>query len=270
VQFHPGRDPLMSEHADQQIVYEQPLGERMRAFLRLEHIFARAGQALASADPWSSRTVVEQMIDVLAVTARADMKKELIKELERHAATLGGLARNPRVDPERLHQVLGEVRDTLTTLHACNDLTGATLNDDELFASIRQRSSIPAGTCDFDLPGFHYWLSGPERRRRDDLERWFSTFEVLRTSIALCLRLVRDSAVASREVARAGFYQRTLDHAAPCQLIRVVLPAGTPWYPEISAGRHRFTVRFMHPANGTQRAAQTEADVEFDLLRCVI
>ncbi|TFH44082.1 MAG: cell division protein ZapD, partial [Lysobacterales bacterium] len=69
-------------------VYEQPLSERIRTFLRLEHLFAKAQHALTSIDPWSSRATLEAVIDIMAVISRADLKKEMIKELERHAATL--------------------------------------------------------------------------------------------------------------------------------------------------------------------------------------
>jgi len=257
-----------AEH--EKIVYEQPLTERIRAFLRLEHLFARARHHLNSADPWSSQVILEVFIDVLQIVARSDLKKELIKELERHAGTLNSLARNPRVDVARLEKVVVEVRGSLDTLHHTDSIAGLELHGDELFCSVRQRSSIPAGTCDFDLPGFHFWLNGPEALRHEDLTRWANSFEVLRRSIELCLRLVRESAIATRETARNGFFQETLDHGAPCQMIRVAMAYDARFFPEISAGRHRFSVRFMRPGKGPERPAQTRDDVDFDLLRCVI
>lgn len=260
----------MQAAGTEQVVYEQPLTERIRAFLRLEHLFARARHQLASADPWSSQVVIEVFIDVLQIVARSDLKKELIKELERHTGTLNNLARNPRVDERRLEKVVTEVRDSLNTLHQSDGIVDMALHGDEFFCSVRQRSSIPAGTCDFDLPGFHHWLSGSESRRREDLTRWFSSFNVLRDSIELCLRLVRESAIATRETAHNGMFQETVDRGAPCQMIRVALAHDAPYYPEISAGRHRFTVRFMLPGSGPQRPSQTHDDIPFDLLRCVI
>ncbi len=252
------------------VIYEQPLSERIRSFLRLEHLFARAAHEADRSDPWASQVLLECIIDVLAVVGRSDVKKELIKEIERHAAILDGLADNPQVDQARLSQVLEEVRSMISSLHAAASLTGAGLLDDELFCSVRQRSSIPAGTCDFDLPGYHFWLSGSRERRRRDVARWLACFDTLRAAIELSLRLVRDSAVSTRETAVAGFYQRTLEQSSPCQLVRVSIPRDVTWYPEISGGRHRFTVRFMTPGDGPRRPAQSREDIEFDLLRCVI
>ena len=136
-------------------IYEQPLSERIRTFLRLEHLFAKAENAHPSADAWSSRATLEAVIDIMAVLGRADIKKEIIKELERHASTLQGLARNPNVDPARLEAVLGAVKSHLSSLRTDENSWGQELRDDELLSMVRQRSSITAGTCSFDIPALH-------------------------------------------------------------------------------------------------------------------
>lgn len=260
----------MSSPRNNLVVYEQPLNERMRSFLRLEHLFERARHQLTGEDIWSSRITVEALIDIMALVGRADLKAELIKELERHASTLEALARNPRVDPGRLNEILSTTRRLLQTLRSSDNAPGQELRNNELLSAVRQRNSIPAGTCDFDLPAYHFWLRGPPERRTSDLSRWLSTFDHLREAISLCLTLVRESATATRETAQGGFFQRTLDSSSPCQMVRVAIPADSAWYPEISAGRHRFTVRFMYQENFETRPAQTEEDVEFDLLCCVL
>ncbi|NIM28556.1 MAG: cell division protein ZapD [Gammaproteobacteria bacterium] len=251
-------------------IYEQPLSERIRTFLRLEHLFAKAEHALSGGDPWSSRATLEAIIDIMEVLSRADLKKEIIKELERHATTLQGLARNPNVDPARLEEVLNTVKGQLTSLRGDENSWGQELRDDELLSTVRQRSTITAGTCNFDLPALHYWLQAPAQRRADDLGRWLSSFGLLSSSVSLCLKLVRESAIATQEIAQSGFFQRTLETSTPCQMIRVCLPDDAPCYPEISAGKHRFTVRFMHLRATRDRPTQMAEDVAFDLHCCVI
>lgn len=251
-------------------VYEQPLSERIRTFLRLEHLFAKAEHALMSIDPWSSRATLEAIIDIMAVVGRSDLKKELIKELERHAATLQGLSRNPNVDPTRLKDVLDAVKGQLASLRSHENSWGQELRDDELLSTVRQRSSITAGTCNFDLPALHYWLQASADQRVNDLRRWLRSFDLLNNSVALCLKLVRESAIATHELAQSGFFQRTLETSTPCQMIRVCLIDDARCFPEISAGKHRFTVRFMSLAATRERPSQTDADVEFDLHCCVI
>lgn len=251
-------------------IYEQPLSERIRTFLRLEHLFAKAEHALTSIDPWSSRATLEAVIDIMAVVSRADLKKEIIKELERHATTLQGLARNPNVDPARLKDVLDAVKSQLGSLRTDENSWGQELRDDDLLATVRQRSTITAGTCNFDLPALHYWLQASADQRVNDLKKWLSSFNLLSSSVSLCLKLVRESAIATQEVAQSGFFQRTLETSTPCQMIRVCLANDARCYPEISAGKHRFTVRFMHLKATHDRPAQLTDDVAFDLHCCVI
>jgi len=260
----------MSSASNSTVVYEQPLSERIRAFLRLEHLFARAQHELHGENEWSSRATLEALIDIMALLGRADLKKEIIKELERHAGTLEALAANPNVDRRRLEQILNRIKHFHEILRTQENPPGYELRFHEFLSAVRQRSAIPAGTCDFDLPTLHFWLQSPIEVRVGDLERWLGTFDVVREAVTLCLQLVRESTPATREVAHAGFFQRTLDSAVPCQMIRVSLRPESDLYPEISAGRHRFTVRFMQLPSTDERPVQTEHDVEFRLSCCVI
>jgi len=251
-------------------IYEQPLSERIRTFLKLEHLFSKAEHALTSIDPWSNRATLEAVIDIMAVISRADLKKEIIKELERNAATLQRLSRNPNVDPSRLKEVFDTVKGQLASLRADECSWGQELRDDELLSTVRQRSTITAGTCSFDLPALHFWLQTSADQRVNDLRNWLRSFDLLNSSVSLCLRLVRESAIATHELAQSGFFQRTLETSTPCQMIRVCVMDDARCFPEISAGKHRFTIRFMRPEATRDRPSQTDANVEFDLHCCVI
>lgn len=252
------------------ICYEQPLSERVRTMLRLEFLFIRARNALPRDDVWATRTTVECLIDIMAVLGRTDLKKELIKELERHALTLDSLSRNPHVDPGRLAAIQQQVAELLVRLKSPDVGFGLALRGNELFNAVRQRSSIPAGTCDFDLPAYHRWLQQPPENRHSELATWVEHFELLREATALCLKLVRESGVSSDETAAGGMFQRSLETNTPCQMIRVCLPDESVAFPEISAGRHRFTVRFMRQRLPEERSTQVGEDVTFRLTCCVI
>ena len=256
--------------------YEHPLNERMRAFLRLEHLFQRFEHQISQCgdgqgnDVWSSRIGLESIIDVLTILARMDIKSELIKELERQAVTFQNLANNPNVDSDRLADILTTTKHSLNVVRSMESIPGAELQQNVLLNTVRQRSSIPAGACGFDIPSFDYWLQGSPTRRKNDLVGWYSAFNNIRGGISLCLRLLRESATMSREQAMGGFFQRVVNKTLPLQLVRVVLLKGTPWYPEISAGRHRFIIRFMVTVAMDKRPTQTEENVEFQLFYCVI
>jgi cell division protein ZapD len=206
----------------------------------------------------------------MSVLGRTDLKKELIKELERHAVTLESLARNPNVDPQRLQHIQQQVSQFLSRLKASELGFGHALRYNEMFNSIRQRSSIPAGTCDFDLPAYHHWLKSDPQQRRGELTEWMGHFDLLHAATGLCLNLVRESGMSSAELAPGGMFQRTLETTTPCQMIRVHIPGDSMMFPEISAGRHRFTVRFMQQPDPAERGTQVQADVDFQLVCCII
>ena len=260
----------MTETAPRPVVYEQPLSERIRSFLRLEYLFDRATHELGRDDPWASRSTMEALIDIMSLMGRSDVKKEIIKELERHSNTFDTLARNPNVDKQMLEEIMSRIQQFLGALKFRDSPPGYELRYHEFLSSVRQRSSIPAGTCDFDLPNLHYWLKTPAEQRARDLSKWLSAFDMVKEAVSLCLKLVRESSSVSQEVAEGGFYQRSLDSGSPCQMIRVALGGEELCFPEISAGRHRFTVRFMELQNPEERPVQTTRSIQFQLTCCVI
>jgi cell division protein ZapD len=174
------------------------------------------------------------------------------------------------VDPARLEEVLDAVKGQLAKLRNDESSWGQGLRDDELLSTVRQRSTITAGTCNFDLPALHFWLQASADQRMNDLQGWLRSFELLNSSVSLCLKLVRESAIATQELARSGFFQRALETSTPCLMIRVCVLGEARCFPEISAGKHRFTIRFMRLEATRDRPSQTDADIEFDLHCCVI
>ena len=254
----------------QKVIYEQPLNERIRAFLRLEFLFQQVRHHLAGTSPWDSRATLASLLDIMSIFGRSDLKTEVMKELERHTTTLARLEQSPDVDRTQLTELLDEMDRLIDQLHAHNGPVGAHLKSNEFLSAIQQRSSIPGGLCDFDLPAFHFWLERPAQERLRDLTAWLDTFDAIGRGIQLIMRLTRGSNLFREQVAAKGFFQRTLDPNIPCQMVRVAVPAGSPYYAEISGGRHRFSVRFMRQASTSERATQTPEDVPFELSCCVI
>lgn len=254
----------------QQITYEQPLNERIRTLLRLEFLFLQAHHSLEGSSVWNSRATLACILDILSVCSRTDLKTEVLKELERHATSLALLDKSPNVDLTALGLILDQLDNLIDRFHAISGQPGQTLRQNEFLNSIKQRSGIAGGLCDFDLPAYHFWLQQPAEQRTNDLRQWLSIFETLRLSIELIMRLVRECAAPTQEVAIGGFSQKSLEADNPsCQLVRVFVPATSRYYAEISGGKQRFTVRFMEPVAGG-RAVQAVEDVKFELTCCII
>ncbi len=255
---------------NQKIFYEQPLNERIRTFLRLEFLFDEAAHHLRGKSHWDSRSTLTALLDIMAIFSRTDLKTEVLKELERHAGTLARLEQNPDVDRKRLGETLGELEILTDQLHHNGGPIAASLRQNEFLSAIQQRSAIAGGTCDFDLPGYHFWLEQPAAQRTHDLAKWLSHFEAIAGAIQLILKLIRESASAKSVIAENGFFQKTLDPNLPCQLVRVSVSRKVPCFAEISGGRHRFTVRFLSTSVQDGRLHQTTENIPFELSCCVI
>ena len=264
---NPNKSPLPVPN---KILYEQPLNERIRTFLRLEYLFKQAAHHLDCDTEWDRRATLNCILDILAVFGNTNLKSEVLKELERHAANLKRHERNPAIDHTHLHNLLDRIMARMDSMHQINGQIAGELKNSEFLLSIRQRSAIPGGTCDFDLPAFHYWLNQPASVCTRDLAHWLSNFDEIGQSIQLILSLTRDSTPMKPTLAEGGIFQRTLDPNLPFQLVRVAVPAGQPYYAELSGGRHRFTARFLQFSIEGDRSQQTHQDVEFDLACCVI
>ncbi len=250
------------------IVFEFPLSERIRVFMRLEQLFLQVDHFMEGNSVWDSRAVISTLLDILTIFSRNDLKSEILKELDRHSSVLTRISQNKGVDLKKLTAILDELETISKELYATSGKIGLSLMESELFKSISQRSSIPGGTCAFDLPEYHFWLEQKDSMRYQDLELWIQPFSTIRQAIDLILRFIRQSSTPSQETAQSGFFQQSLDRGLPYQLLRVSIHQAAPYFAEISGGKHRFTVRFMTVAD-RDRPAQTSDDIDFLLTRCL-
>jgi cell division protein ZapD len=240
----------------------------MRTFLRLDFIYQQTLYHEERADSWSMRAAMAGLLDILAITARGDIRADVLKDLERQMAVMGEYQSRPGVDSGRLRSVLSNLARLRTELNSAGALFMQKLRDSEFLNAIKHRSTIPGGTCEFDLPDYFHWLNQPTESRAAAFQEWMATIRPLCDAVIELLWLTRQSARPRPEVATGGTYQLTLDRDNPTQLIRITLPAGTELYPEISGSHHRCSIRFLTWDDLSARPIQTKDDVPFLLTAC--
>lgn len=252
------------------VIYEQPLNERMRTFLRIEQLMYRLHKAMDGAEIWQSHFALSVLIELVNLVIRVDVKNDLMLELERQGANMARLQASDSVDSAHLQALIEQQRALSQQLHGMSGQLAQHLVRNELLGSLRQRLSIPGGTCDFDLPAYHYWLSRSPQWRHELLETWIEPFEKVLDAVTLILDLIRQSVDFVPVSAPRGFCQESLNVDAPNQLLRVRMPKDSEVFPEISAGKHRFTIRFFEQADIMSRPTQTEQTVAFELATCAL
>ena len=248
------------------ITYEYPLNERVRTLLRLEDLYERVRFFLAKDDPHDHHACLSGIFEILEVASRADLKSDLLQELDRQRTFLEALRSNPAISETKLEGVLREIDAAFANLHATSGKTGQGLRENEWLMAIKQRANIPGGTSEFDLPSYHAWLHQPAERRRADLMAWLKPLMPVHAALAIVLRVLRESGRTVSLIAFQGVYQQT-PAERPAQMLRLALGSELPCVPEISANKYALNVRFLMP-EGTQKSRVYEHDVPFELSFC--
>jgi cell division protein ZapD len=256
----------MSEAEHRTVLYEYPFNERVRTLLRLEDLFEKLAFFQAQSHHLCHHTALLTLFEILDVTARADLKSDLLQELERHKQSLAALRNNPQVSEEALSSVLTEIDRAQHALSGAAGKAGQHLRDNEWLTSIRSRAAIPGGTCEFDLPSYHAWLMRDAASRAQDLDGWIRPLAVFADALGILLRLLRESAHRGSQVAAQGAYQQMLQGRS-YSLLQVRVAAEENAIPEISANKYMLWIRFT-VADHDLKPRSVERDVPFHLALC--
>ena len=247
--------------------YEYPLNEGIRTMLRLEQLFDRLGQLVARDSALDHHYAIATLFEIVDVASRADLKSDLLKELERHKGQLAAFRGNPGVSEAALSAVLGKIDHAFNELNVLPGKAGQGLSGNDFLMSIRSRISIPGGTCEFDLPAYFAWQQRDPARRRADLLQWIASVMPLAEALNVLLGLLRDSGAPQRVVARGGQFQQSLPQGRTFHLLRVRVDESLELVPEISGHRLIISIRLMRP-DAEGRMKPVGEDQPFELTLC--
>lgn len=248
------------------ISYEFPLNERVRTLLRLEDLFSRIEVLIKRTESIDHHNALGVLFELLEVAARADLKSELLQELERQKKILSALHANPEISEAALEGILNNIDNASTDLLAMSGKIGQHLRDNEWLMGIKQRACIPGGVCEFDLPSYHYWHHQNSGARRAHLAAWLNPMLPLSDGLSIVLKLLRESGKVHHFTALHGSFQQ-MQGGKVAQMLCIHIDKDLPCLPEISANKYALNVRFV-AANYAAKTALFDQDVPFDLTFC--
>jgi cell division protein ZapD len=249
------------------ILYEYPFNERIRTYLRLEHLFLRLIELVSRDLAIDHHFALTTIFEIMDVGARADLKSDVLKDLDKQKHILEAYRGNPAIAQGVLDDVISQLDLCFVALNNIPGKVGQSLTENDWLMSIRSRVGIPGGTCEFDLPAYYAWQQKTGLQRRHDLERWISKLMPLADSIHLLLKMLRDSGSPQKVMAIGGQYQQNLPQGRTFQLLRLALNSSLDMIPEISGNRLMVSIRLMRHELDDRLHVCTQ-DASFELSLC--
>ncbi len=249
------------------IAHRYPFNERIRTYLRLEHLFLRLATLVGREAPLDHHFALTTIFEVMDVGARADLKSDVLKDLDKQKQVLNAYRGNPAIAESVLNQVVSQVEGCFEALNATTGRAGQSLTENDWLMSIRSRVGIPGGTCAFDLPAYFAWQHRNASSRTLDLHRWAATLAPLADSIHLLLKMLRDSGAPQKVVATGGQFQQNLPQGRSFQLLRLAIDPELQLIPEISGNRLMVSIRLMR-LDAADKMQAANADGGFELALC--
>lgn len=248
------------------ISFEQPLTKPIRLFLRFEQLVQRFCSGAQGHQSTDAHTALLALLDLYQHGMHVDLKAEVMREIERSLAVLN--KSDLEIDIETAKRLKIQLKEGIETTNQIHGQLGSLLKNHHFFNLIRQRITMGGGVNSFDLPIYHLWTSKGFKERQALLEEWAAPYLQLNEVISSLLYVIRAQCIANEFCAEQGFFQQAIPINENWKLLQIVLPADSVYYPEVSSGPQRFSIRFFEPADLSKRPGQTSANVKFTMMHC--
>lgn len=240
------------------LIYEQPLNEKIRSYLRIENL---ALQLQQHAEQDNQHQCFSPLFALAELTERCDYRTDILKDIEKQIQIISHWRTHSNVDNAQVDQLTQKLIALKSPLQA-QERIGCSLKQDKFISALRQRFNMTGAYCNFDFPQLHFWLGKDWQHRQQDIKNWLIQYQPLLAPIALLLELIRTTADFGLYQAPVGFYQG--NSVQPLSLIRVQINSNQNCYPTVSGNRNRYAIHFVD-FNLHRHTSET---VEFSLATC--
>ena len=247
------------------IVYEQPVAENIRNFLKCEYLHEKINSSLSLESIWSIKSSISALLEMSDFSQRINLKVELLKELEKMSFTLRKLNKNNEIELSKFDAYKNEIDRCLINLNDINDNPSKTILDNDFLMLIKSKLHIPAGDNFFDMPSYLNFLTSKKNHIIENINIWSSPFSVFFDSSKLVLDYKRISSKFEKCRSNKSYFEKKLDKNARIDLVRIKIEKDMNIYPDISVNRQNVNAVFK-TAFGDNRIARTIVDdIEFEL-----
>jgi cell division protein ZapD len=246
-------------------LYEFPLCEKVRNYLRLEQLFSQLDEAKPAQSEYQYLHFLDVLFNIMDLVERLDLRTDFVRDIDAHERKLVHWSQHPDIDTEALN-------GALQTLHRLgseikkNKKLGSSLREERFLVSIRQRFSIPGGATCFDLPSLFCWLKQSDEVKHQDMQAWVAQLTLIENSLTMLLSFLREKARFTTINSSNGYYQGTAEEKL--ELVRIQCDRTLDIYPVVSGSRNRFAVKFMRLSADDGNSTAVTGAVDFQLACC--
>lgn len=246
-------------------VYEFPLNEKVRNYLRIEQLLQQIRVSAESQSATANIHFFEDLFTLIDLLERLDVRTDILRDFDLQERNLVHWSQHPNINNEALQQTLQAIlrmRDILKK----NKRIGAELKENAFINAIKQRFAIPGGSCSFDLPNLHYWANLPTEKQIEDKLQWLSYLQIIENAISLTLSFLRQRGSFQPVTANKGFFPGLADDKG--ELIRIKLSVDNGCYPTLSGNKYRYALRFMTFGQQSTPSKAIDYDLDFEIASC--
>ncbi len=252
------------------ILYEFPLRDSTRLFLRLEVLGEQLKHASGHRDAETNRSAAHAVLGALDLVFREDLRAHLLQQVYHLQRNYEILRAREDIRQEGLQAILEELEEFRQELAQLKSSEVRTLRFDPLISALRQRDSVTDAAMAVDLPLYQWWLNAGAERCRDDIKRWIETFQPLLEANRKFLTLLRQRGEYRDCEARQGGFTASITLGHELWMVRIAVPVDTPCFPQVSgtSDSGKIHVRFMQTPSGRDAAEPYRVDFPFKLAVC--
>lgn len=247
------------------MIFEFPLSQNYRHFLRVEATFVQIRKLLESERNESLQAALLLLQNFSDFLSRVDLKTEIIKELEIQSGHYRRLQSNPEVDKVKLESFLAQLRKLHHWAINFSGKIGDSLKHDNFLGAVASKQSLQTGIVSADSPELAVFDFQPAEFKRNYLQKWLATLDGLEKSISVILRLTRELSAFTPSVAPLGDFM--IDKVPTnTNLIRIKVDQ-TKIFPEVSASKHCASIHF-YSLDTNLRKLKFRDKIEFTVALC--
>ena len=250
---------------NQHIIYEQPVTENVRNFLKCEYLYEKYSFAIAQEDIWNIRSSVSTLLEISDFVLRINLKIELLKELEKLKIYVKTLKENNLIDILKYDNYLKEINICLSNLNEIEINPSKSIVDNDFLMQIKNKLHIPGGDNFFDMPAYLNFLSSNKNIIVNSINFWYLPFKYLFISSKLILDIKRRNSIFKNYTSNQSFFEKKIDSNTKIDLVRIKLEKSINIFPDISLNRQNINIIFKTSYGDNILSKPIDENIDFEI-----